>query len=312
MVALRYAIVAFAAATVLASPPARAQARDPVAAEALFLDARKDMEHGNYARACPKLEESQRLDPAPGTLLNLADCEEKTGQLASAWQHLRALADQIPASDERRAVIQQRAAAMDKRVPRVVIVSPVHPPRGMRITRDGVELGLAATGIPIPANPGEHVVLVTAPGRADKRITFTLSEGITKTVNAELGPAERREGGDPVEPERPSSPAAKRTVGFIVGGLAVVALGVGTAFGLAALSKKDESEEACPNVGVPCGDRAAAERAFASAKDNAQLSDIFLGTGVLMVGVAAFLVITAKDEPAAAVSRAERALSVTW
>ena len=44
------------------------------------------MQAGRFAEACPKFEESMRLDPAIGTLLNLARCYESMGDVPAACQ----------------------------------------------------------------------------------------------------------------------------------------------------------------------------------------------------------------------------------
>src|SRR5690606_35491852 len=73
------------------SPEVGAQgtATEQAAAEALFDQAMQLMQAGRHAEACPKLVESQKLDPAVGSQLYLADCYERTARTASAWATFR-------------------------------------------------------------------------------------------------------------------------------------------------------------------------------------------------------------------------------
>src|SRR6187431_1087071 len=71
------------------SAAAQASASDKAAAEALFDQGVRLMKQNGFAEACPKLEESYRIDPAVGTLLYLGECYERVGKTASAWATFR-------------------------------------------------------------------------------------------------------------------------------------------------------------------------------------------------------------------------------
>ncbi len=113
--------------------PAAADKRDPVAADALFRDARKAMTRGDFDTACAKLAESQRLDPAAGTAFNLADCEEKRGHLASALGRWRESIDLLRPGDARRKIATDRATALEPRVPKVALRLAADAPPGTRV-----------------------------------------------------------------------------------------------------------------------------------------------------------------------------------
>ena len=158
-------------ASVVACSAKVAHAQSPssdAAATALFDEGLKLMARHDYAAACPKLAESQRLGPSGGTLFNLAECYEHVGRTASAWaawKDVAARANAAGKSDvERRALA--RAAALEPNLAKLTLtIDPASDVPGLAVTRDGVAVGHAEFGTPIPVDPGDHTVEASAPAK---------------------------------------------------------------------------------------------------------------------------------------------------
>lgn len=165
----RQARVVACAAALVAAPAGAREPSDPAAAEALFADGKQLMQRGDYEQACPKLEESYRLDPATGALLALALCHEGQARLATAWAELMEVAalahaernpEREHAARQRAEILRARLAFLSLRINPALAQSP-----GLSIEHDGVQLRPAAWGTEIPVDPGRHVLRASAPGR---------------------------------------------------------------------------------------------------------------------------------------------------
>src|SRR5688572_8317290 len=158
-------------------------AAESATAQALFDDARALMNKGDYDEACPKLEESQRIDPGSGTLLNLGDCYEHQGRIASAWTMFleAAAAARLTGNADRDRAARERAAALDPRLARVT-VRVAEKTAGLEVRRDGVIVRPAQWGTAIPIDAGAHTIVATAPGRQPWQTTVTLQDATSATV----------------------------------------------------------------------------------------------------------------------------------
>jgi hypothetical protein len=235
----------FLAGGLLASSPAAAQdASNKAAAEALFRDGRTLYDQGKFPEACAKFAESQRLDPAPGTLLNLAGCYEKNGQTASAWATFKEAmaASHVKGRTDWEDLARTRASALEPTLSRLTI-AVASKADGLAVTRDGNNVGSAEWGTAIPVDPGSHVVDAQAPHRKPFHQSIDVpSGGASVSVNVgELDLAD--EGGGTPGPETPSSGSTQRTIGLVVGGLGVIGIGIGAAFGLTAMSKENDATQ---------------------------------------------------------------------
>jgi hypothetical protein len=257
MVGARFGLVAAALAAVVgAASAARAQpsGQDLATAQALFDEGKRLMAAGKHAEACPKLVESQRIDPGGGTLFAIALCHEGEGKTATAWADFNvALAEaRKDHRADREAAAAERVRALEPKLTRLRIV-PAARSAGLEIKRDGTRIGEAQWGTPLPIDPGEHTFEATGSGKKPwRQVVDVRGEGSTVDVaipaleDAVIAPAP-----PPPPPQQPApvslppDDGSQRTWGIAIGGVGLVATAVGLGFGLSASSKWSEAEKAC-------------------------------------------------------------------
>lgn len=162
-------VLSVCAALLAWSGSAAAQPAAPDDAEARFRSGREAMKSGRFEAALADLEESYRLEPRPGTLLNLALCEDELGQLASARLHLRQFLGAVTEADDRRELALRRLSRIDERAPDVPVV-PAPPPReAAPPIRIAVPVAVNAPAVPAPASAHRGAVLAPLPSAAQRR-----------------------------------------------------------------------------------------------------------------------------------------------
>lgn len=309
---------------------------EPTAAErslaaALFDQGRTLMTDGKIDEACIKLNESQRLDPGGGTLLNLALCHEKQGKIATAWtefREARAMAKKDNRPD-RESAADGEIAKLEPQLSKIsVVVAPDVKVPGMTIDIDNLPLPEAAWGTPFPIDPGSRVVIVKAPGYREWKTNVEIGT-TARTADVNIPKLEKEAATPPVStaatnvgtsgPVPPSSATGKtepdapmhrtRKVGFIVGGVGLAFIGVGAITGGLALRRNDEVEANCS--ATSCAD----EKYANISKDAVKLGNLSTATFAIgLAGLAAgtiMIVVAPKNAPAkAALSVGPQSISV--
>jgi hypothetical protein len=90
---------------VRAEPPQEAPVVES-RAEQLFREGRAAMRADDFMTACDRFTDSLELEETPGTLINLAICEQRLRRDASARAHYEAFLAQATATDRRRALAE--------------------------------------------------------------------------------------------------------------------------------------------------------------------------------------------------------------
>jgi hypothetical protein len=242
------------AAVLLASASARADD------SALAVDELKQgyaLKQGGHCReAIPHFTRSVALGATPKALLNLADCEQQTGDLVAAQRHAAQGRDLAREKNdvELVGVATTQLNGLDARLPRITVTLSRAAPPDSTVTRDGVTLDATSLGVPIAANPGPHAIVVEAPGHASKAYAVTLAESARSQLEVEPGAALGGGSSSPAAPGGASSrgeasdasnSSVRKPLAIGLAGLGIVGLTVGSVFGVLSKSAHNDADTHC-------------------------------------------------------------------
>jgi hypothetical protein len=300
----------------------------------LFERGLEAMRAGEYASACPALSESYLLDPLPGALFTLAECEAAWGKLATAVEHYQSFLNSLTALpperrdkfEERRRMALEKIASLMATAPELTVEAPQPAPPNLRVTRNGEPIAPDTFGVGKKVDPGEYVISADVDGqtvferrvvlaerdRARVEVSWPRASAPSATESAPAHPAAKVE--LPASSPPPSN--GVRTWAYVVGGAGALGLATGVIAGAMAWSKKDSIQENCPNRQCNGTGRQAVD----SAKRAAAVSTVgFSVAAAGLAGTVLLLLLPERHDPTAALqprplvvaSRESVGLSVT-
>jgi hypothetical protein len=313
------ASIPVALAFALALGGARDAHADAAAADALFQEGRRLMGEKRVAEACEKFEGSYKEEPTLGTLLNLANCREQAGQLATAWARWgEAEARARQQGDDRAELARERRAALAPRLPKLTVVV-INPRPGLQVLRDDIELTSGSFGSALPIDPGKHVVQVVRQDGVLHRQDVELAEGQQLRVELDLAAIEAGAPKEPpkrapvkvvtITPDDYDPGAGQRTAGWVTAGFGGVAVITGFVLGGVALAEKGSADCVTNGLADSPGNVCAigGADAISSAEGLANAGQWVGIGGALVAAVGITLVLTAPDGGASELERrAER------
>ena len=240
---LRWWVLSSVAATL----PAIAAHADKAAddrADALYDEGQALMKAGRYAEACQKFEASQATAPSGGAVLNLGECNDKSGKPAEALPYFERAADLAHAAGNAKIESYARGRADETRTKVALVTIDARPVAGEEVSLDGVVVNLQDWAKQKPVSPGDHKLAAHAPNHAPFELVVRFASGETRALHVPLlAPG--------VDPARPATPAVaeshstERWVGLSIGVVGIADVIAGGAVGGLALAKNHESLMYC-------------------------------------------------------------------
>jgi hypothetical protein len=265
-------------------------------ARQLFNSGETKYKAGDYAGALNDFEAADAIKSAPQAARYIGLCQDKLGHYADAIAaYERFLAD-VPAKLAGEADSIKARVAEIKAMPARLHIDSTPP--GATVTLDGKPQA-SPTPFDIDISAGTHAVHATLSGHdpADKTVTvaFASKQDVNLQLNAAAAPLPPVVAVVPVveappaaapPPPPPAEPHSKLPA-LITGGLAIVAAGVGTAFGIVTINDHSTFEGTGPGNHT--------EATAETGQNHALVADMSFGVAITL-GVTSVVLLLTKDE----------------
>jgi len=289
------------------APSARAQAKPPAGAAAAgkpdlnaakkhYGEGDKKFKAGDFAGAITEFKAANDIKSTPHAERYIGKCEDNLGhpQAAVEWydKFLAHVPDKLATEADE---IKKRAAEI-KALPGKVHVES-NPP-GASVSVDGKPQS-SPTPMDAELSPGPHTLKLSEPGRLPTEKQIDVAFASTQTVSANLDPEPASAPSPPPVAAAPPSPppsaapspppppeSHSMAPALITGGLAVVAAGVGTVFGVMALGDKSDFDKNPTTHTADNGDT------------HALIADMAFGVALTFGVTSAVLFLTRDEAPA--------------
>jgi hypothetical protein len=289
------ACLALALAQLARVTPVGAQQAKALDADELFKAGLRGMRAGDYAAACPKLLASYRLDPLPGALFTLAECEAGWKKLATALGHYQKFVGLLPALpterrgafEERRQIALEQIEALRVTTPELTVVVGDGAPAKLLVKLDGNLVPAATYGVSQALDPGQYTLEAELDGQRVWARAVSLKQGSRERVEVVMPrPAAAAAENAPQRPTRPWL--------YVAGGVGAAGLTTGLIAGALALGHEGTVDEQCPELKcTPAG-----RDALDTARAEARVSTIGFALGLTGVAAAGLLLLVPLDAPA--------------
>ncbi len=217
---------------------------DKEKAAALYREGKALLDEGKLEKACRKFEASERLVVAEGNRLNLADCWEKTGRTASAWDMFVKLAGSAK-KEERAVEARRRAKELEPSLVRLTI-QVESDLEDLVITRNEQVVDRAEWNRPVPVDPDEYTITARAEGREAWSKTVEVKK---KDRTIEVPELEKPSEKPPRTPTPTTTRYRKLSIGLVASGGAAIA--IATVFAVRSRTLQNQADQLCPEVRCP-------------------------------------------------------------